>query len=358
MRSTTLGLILLLSTGPAASQAAPERDSHQTVERAVALAEQGRIDQALELLRPLADRPDASLEVLVNASRAAFSVGDEAAAEGWMERAIELAPGSEAARGYGFYLGQQGRFADARRVLAPYVELRGDDAAAALALATADLKIGALDDAARVLERLPEDHPGAILLRGELALERLEPHRARRLLESVWESHPPELELDLRRLLAQVYLAIGDAPRAVEMLTGLERDPATSLVLSIAHYQSGEPERAAETLAPLAAQVAAVDDAAPPSVVDLAVRVATEYSRALVASDRAEEVVDLMRRAVRLRPRSPEAWNVLGHALIATGDMEEARSAIQHYHDLKDALVAGDPEPLDAEEEDHATDAA
>ncbi|MDX1643989.1 MAG: tetratricopeptide repeat protein [Thermoanaerobaculia bacterium] len=379
MRSTVLvlPLLTLVLLTPVASAAQSENETRRTVDEAIRLAQAGRVEEAIQtleqrasedglpapalgllgalyldvdrperalaVLQPLAERPEASTLVLVSAARAAFALGDVDATEGWMGRAAEIAPESEAARRFGLYLGQHGRFAEAYRILSAYVEGQPEDSAAALALATAALKIGLPARAATALERVPADDPGAILLRGELALRRGAPHRARELLERAWGSHPPELDADLRRLLAESYLATGEAAAARRLLEAAPiADPSTAVLLSRALYQTGEIEAAAEALEPWLGTVHQLSTGSPPAQVALAVEVATEYGHALVALDRAQEAAALLRIAVGLEPRAAAAWNVLGHALIAMGSMEEAREAIGRYHRLTEGPPASD----------------
>lgn len=275
------------------------------------------------------------VRALTESGRAALADGRREEAESLLRRAVALDPRSQAAQLYGSYLGSQGRFAEAVEVLKPFVAAHPEDRGSALAMAMASLQVGATEDAALALEGLPPEDPAAGLLRAELALRRGEVYRAREVLESVWGARPPALDLDMRRLLGEVYVTIGQAAEAVELLSGFEGDrPGLAILLSRAHYQAGDAEAAAEVLRPFERAIEAVDERSPEEQIVQAVGIATELGRALVALERAPGAEEALRRAARLRPSNAEIWNVLAHALIAQGKMAEAREAVGRYHHL------------------------
>lgn len=364
-----LAICLLLFGTPAVAQQSEADPLEQSVDQAVQLARNGRLDEAIQLLegqreatglpdgaqgilgtiylaagqpdaayrvlQPLALEESASHLVLTSAGRAAFAIGQVDEAEAWMRRAVALAPESDTAQQFGIYLGGEGRFEEAIQILRPFVAAHPEDHGTALALAMAALKIGAMEDASRALERLPVDGPAANMLRSELALQRGEPYRARELLESAWESRPPGLDLDFRRLLGEVYVTTGEAQRAVEILRGFEStQPGLALLLSRALYQTGDAQAAADVLEPHVQTLWAIDESSSEAQIVLAVGIATESGRALVALERASEAEDALRLAARLLPSDAETWNVLAHALIALGKTKAAREAAARYHDL------------------------
>ena len=247
---------------------------------------------------------------------------------------------SESARELGLRLGREQRYEEAVAVLSEYLPQQPDDAAVALALALAALKIGDTGIASEALGHLPDGDPAANMLRGELSLRTGDLSAARDRLEAAWASFPPEIELDLRRLLGEVYVSLGEPGLATELLRGHEEGrPTLAVLLSRALYQQGDADGAYRALAPWAGAARSTPADAPGDEIRLATGIAVELGRALVALDRPETAEPLLRHAARLLPDNPETWNVLAHALIALGDSDGARQALGRYQALSDGVT-------------------
>lgn len=291
--------------------------------------------QGLELLKPLAEEEDADPAVLYNAGRAALSLGRTGQAEPYLERSVALEPGTPAARELGLLRGAQKRYREAYRLLRPWVERHPEDEEARLAAALCAVQLRRVPEAEELLSTLSQTDPATGVLWGRLLLLKGEPHAALTVLEPLVEEVPPGLEADLRRTLAEASLEIGESDRAVRVLEGrTEGNPRSTLLLARALYQGGDPERALETLRPLAQPLleSGIDPEHPGR--PLASRTAGEYGRWLVNAGRNKEAVPFLRLATESRPRHKEAWKALGQALAATGDREEARAALERFQEL------------------------
>src|SRR5690606_3487534 len=65
----------------------------------LALAAAQRYEEALDIIAPLVERSDPAPDALVEASWLALGLGEQALAQRWLERAIDLDPRNEAAHG-------------------------------------------------------------------------------------------------------------------------------------------------------------------------------------------------------------------------------------------------------------------
>lgn len=301
---------------------------------AAAYLELGRAADAAALLGPLADAETAGAPLLFQASRAAAALGDAAKADAYLERAAAKDPRSAAARMLGMRYGATGRIDEACRLLLPYVDARPDDGEARLAAAFCTLELGQADVADGLLKDLPSEEPRVRLLRARLAVSRGQPADAIAQLESLAASPPPEVAHELRRVLAESYLAVGRAQSVVALLTGQTAADATlSYLLARAHQQAGDPGAAVATLAPFAARLTAQPPPPelPPS---LLAGMALEWGRALLALQRWPEAVTALQAATRLDPASAAGWQALVQALRGAGRREEAEAAMARLRTL------------------------
>src|SRR4051812_42012060 len=94
-----------------------------------------RPKEALAILKPLADAPDADPAVLFNAGRAALAVGQKNEGMEYFEHSVALAPGSPASRTLGLILAREGEPGHAYEVLRPWVAATPNDTEARLAAA-------------------------------------------------------------------------------------------------------------------------------------------------------------------------------------------------------------------------------
>jgi Flp pilus assembly protein TadD len=179
------------------------------------------------------------------------------------------------------------------------------------------------------------------MLWGHLLLLKGEPHGAVSLLAPLLAGEgapgtelPARLESDVRWVLAEAYLEIGDAAKAVEVLDGRVQNAASALLLGRARYQSGDLEGALSTLAPLAEPILSGEhDPQDPRWL-LAREFAREYGRWLVAAGRYEEAIPYLQIATEREPDRKESWQALGQALAAAGRQEEAQEALTEFQRL------------------------
>jgi len=162
---------------------------------------------------------------------------------------------------------------------------------ARLRIAAIDVAARRFDNASRLVAEVIKENPrdnDALILRGNIALEKNDPAAA----------------------IADLRAVLRDQPRAVGLLRTLAR----------AHIANGEAALAEESLR-------TAMEAAP---ADTAVRV--ELGQLLSQSGRGEQAVALLEEAVKQKPDSVPAREALVRAYIAANDLESARRAAE---DLK-----------------------
>jgi len=294
--------------------------------------ETGRPQEALEVLAPLAEADNAQPAVLYNAGRAAAALGDLELAARYLHRSSKMMPNSPAGREFGLLIARQGFDEDAYAFLRPWALQNPDDTEARLAAALIAVRLERAPDAEQLLSDLPQDDPGVRLLWGQVLLIKGDPWGALSYLKPLLDDSPAAMETDLRRSVAKAYIAVGEASSAIEMLEGrVGDDPSTALQLSLAYYQSGELEAALATLEPFAETVLDSDAETAPR---LLIEVALEYGRLMVLVGRREESIPFLRFATRHSPERAQAWQSLGQALAAAGQIEEAQVALARFQEL------------------------
>ena len=303
-------------------------------------AEIGLASDALEVLGPLAEGPDANPAVLYNAGRAAIAAGEEEAGEEYLARSVRTHSVSPAARLLGLRLGGRGQTAAAYRLLRPWALANPEDEEARLAAAVAALRLERVPEAAELLDGLANTNPRTRLLRADLSLQRRDPTTALELLAPLANDHPPEMNLDVLTLLATAYIELGRSAEAVALLEqrGGEH-PKLALLLAQAQYQGGDVAAALASLHPFAEPVLAADQVAdaPAPQRQLAGAIVLEHGRLLLASDRAAEAAVALERATELQPWSRDAWQELARAHAAAGEPEQARAAAERLRAIAEA---------------------
>ena len=294
--------------------------------------EAGKAAEAQAVLGPLAAAGDADPAVLYNAGRAALALGQKDDGRALLERSVEKVPSSPAARELGLLYGGEGRRLEAYRLLRPWALSHTDDTEARLAAALCALDLERPSEADELLAGLSTDDPKVRLLRGQLLLERQDPRAAIEMLKPLDTSRPQEVDFNLRRVLADAYLQVGQSAEAVRLLTGFEnRDPTTARMLAQAQYQGGDLDGALATLKPWADALLANEKPRAPLIV---AALALSYGRLLTAAGRHQEAVDALAVALRLDPASVEAWQADGQALTALGRRDEATQALARFKKL------------------------
>lgn len=304
----------------------------------VLLLEGGAVEPAWEVLAPLAQRDDATAPVLYNAGRAAMRLGRNGDAARLLARSYEREPASPAARELGLLFARQGKAVEAYRFLRPWALRAGNDVEARVTAASLAVKLDRPWEVEELLAGLPPGDPAVRLLRGQAyVLERDAPLALAELVP-LWNEHPPGMELEVRRALAEARLLAGQPGEARNILNGhVQGHPSLAALLARAHRLTGDAAAAQATLEPLVASLpsdpAAVADARVPAVV------AEEYGRALVALGFRSAGVEYLQRATVLHPQRLEAWVALAEAYEAGGQKAEAATARQRAEELRSAAA-------------------
>jgi tetratricopeptide (TPR) repeat protein len=299
--------------------------------------EAGRPKDALTLLDPIAETDAAGPLILQNAARAALALNQTAKAEKYLKVAVAKAPGSPAARDLGLLLGSQGRLEESYLQLRPWALAHADDAEARLSAAYDAVELDRVPEATELLAGLPDDNPRVRLLRGRLQLMQQKPREGMALLEPLLQNGPPELNLGVRRYLAEGHLAVGESKAAVELINGkVGDDPSLAILLGKAYYKDGDPANAAAVLEPFARNLLAGEPASS-SERSLMADLALEYGRALVASSKWPEAISALNRSTQLNPNGLQGWQLLGRAQLAAGQRDDANRSMERFRQIEGA---------------------
>jgi cellulose synthase operon protein C len=300
--------------------------------------EAGRPKNSLALLGPLADSGAAGPVILQAAARAALATGQTAKAEAYLVKAVEMAPGSPAARDLGLLLGSESRIDESYRLLFPWAKAHPEDKEARLSAAYGAVELDRPPDAEELLGGLPQDDPRVRLLRARLQLLQQKPHEALATLQPMLKDAPRELELNVRRHLSEAYLALGQSDEVIGLLQGKAgNDPSLSLLLARAQYRAGNPAESIALLKPLAPSLLGGEAPSTPAQRSFVLSFAVDYGQALVATENWTEAISTLEKAAQLDPRNPQAWQLLGRALVASGRREEGVKAMERFRDLQQA---------------------
>ena len=312
--------------------------------------EVGKPQEAMAVLKPLADAEDAEAAVLYNAGRAALLLNQVPEARTYLTRSVFKQPASPAARALGFLTAFDGRVVEAYSMLRPWALRNPDDVDARVMAASLALQLERPDDAAQLLAGLPEDQPALQLLRGKILVLKKDGPGAEALLRPLFVKHPEGMDLEVRRSLAEAELLAGHPAETVQLIDGRTAGhPALALLLARGQRQSGNAAAAAATLKPLAEKLpenaAGLGDPRP------AAGIAMEYGSLLMAGGHAQEAVPFLEKATRYYPQNPETWKGLAGALEASGRKEEARKAMARAEQAAkpSAPAAAEPAPTAAE---------
>lgn len=285
-----------------------------------------RPQDALAVLKPLADADSAEPAVLYNAGRAAFALKQQDLWLSYLKRAAALAPGSPAARDLGLVFMRQGQVVEAYSLLRHWTMANPKDAEARLAAASLAVQLERPGEAEELLLNQSQADPAIRLLRGRIQVQKGDGPGALALLEPLLAKHPKGMELEARRSLAEAYLLANRPADAVKVLTGKTGNhPALVLLLGRAQHRAGNAQAALATLKPLADKLpsdpSTLGDPRP------AAGIAVEYASLLVDGGHAAEAVPMLEKATRLYPASRDAWQTLGKAYDAAGRKADAVKA-------------------------------
>lgn len=309
-----------------------------------AYIELGRIDEAQALLDPVAATDAAGPALLFNAARAAFAKKQDDKGEGYLKRAIAKAPGSLAARALGLRYGRQGKIAEAYQLLQPWAQSHPDDGDVRLAAAFCAIQLGRGSEAETLLAGLPEENPQVRLLKARLLLSRGDPRGAVALLAPFEAAPPKEIDRDLRWVLGEARLELGEGAAAVALLEGhTDDDPDMALLLGQSYRQTGNPDKVLAVLKPFVDRLPADSAGIAEDRRAVFALIALEYGRALITSARWPEAVTVLEKATAFNPTNPAAFQVLGQALNGAGRRDEAQAALQKFQELSKNAPRKDP---------------
>jgi Flp pilus assembly protein TadD len=296
--------------------------------------------EALAVLKPIADTETADPAVLYNAGRAAFALGQKDVWLGYLQRAAQKAPASPAARDLGLVYMRQGQVVEAYGFLRPWALTNPNDRDSRLAAASLAVQLERPQEAEQLVLNMSQDDPSIRLLRGRIQMQKGDGPGALALLEPLQAKHPQGMDLEVRRSLAEAYLLANRPADAVKTLTGKAGNhPALVLLLGRAQHRAGNAQAALATLKPLA-------DKLPPDPSTLgdprpAAGIAVEYGSLLLEGGHAAEALPVLEKATRLYPTSRDAWQALAKAYDAAGRKAEAAKARTQAEQI--ALAAARP---------------
>ena len=319
-----------------------EEDSRVSQTLGALYLEADRPADAVTILTPLADSPEAEPAVLYNAGRAAAGVGDLDKAMGYLERSLAMTPVSPAARELGFVRLRQGNLMDAFLLLRPWSRLHPEDTGAQLAATSCAVALGRASDAEEVLMTLPLDLPAANILRGRVGLLNEDGWGALAVIQPLSESPPERLEPQVLSVLAESYLLVGQPESALQALEGKAgTDPDLVRLQARAQAAMGQQDAALQTLRPVAESLqSSIGPDSPDSDRILAAEVTADYGQMLSQAGRSSDALPPLEYATAVDPSNPEAWEWLSAALAAEGRDEESRTALQ----VSQVLRGTDPE--------------
>jgi Flp pilus assembly protein TadD len=289
--------------------------------------------EALAVLKPLADPEDAEPAVLYNAGQAALLAGQMDVGQVYLTRSVIKEPASPAARELGMLTARQGHVVEAYSMLRPWVLRNPTDAEARLVAANLAVQLERADDAMQFLSGMPEGDPAIRLLRGKALVLKKDGNGAIALLAPLVANHPKGMDLEVRRSLAEAQLLAGKPAEAIKLIDGKTAGrPALVLLLARAQRQAGNAAAATAALKPLAdklpANANAIGDPRP------AAGIAMEYGSLLLDAGRAAEAVPFYQKSTSYYPRNADAWKGLARALDAAGRKPEAQKALAQAAEL------------------------
>jgi predicted Zn-dependent protease len=310
-----------------------------------------RPQDALAVLKPLADAPDAQPAVLYNAGMAAGLLHQVTVAQNYFSRAVVQQKDSPATRELGLLLARQGKVVEGYSLLRPWSLRNPADGEARLTAAALALQLERPADAEQLIEGMDPNDPAIQLVRGKILVQKGDGKGAVTLLTPLMAHHPASMEPEVRRTLAEAYVLAGQPAPAVDLLKGrVANHPTVALVLARAQHKAGDLLGAMVTLRPFADQLPAdakgLGDPRP------AAAIAVEYGRLLVDAGRSQEAIAVLEKATRILPQSPETWVALSQAYGAAGRRADSQTAAARAETLARSAAAppaaappGQPKP-------------
>ena len=307
-----------------------------------------RPQDALAVLKPMADAPDAQPAVLYNAGMAAGLLNQLTVAQNYFSRAVVQQKDSPATRELGLLLARQGKVVEGYSLLRPWSLRNPADGEARLTAAALALQLERPADAEQLIEGMDPNDPAIHLVRGKILVQKGDGKGAVTLLAPLMAHHPAGMEPEVRRTLAEAYVLAGQPAPAVDLLKGrVANHPTVALVLARAQHKAGDLLGAMVTLRPFADQLPAdakgLGDPRP------AAAIAVEYGRLLVDAGRSPEAIAVLEKATRILPQSPEPWVTLSQAYGAAGRRADSQTAAARAETLAKSAQGAAPQPQPAQ---------
>ena len=290
--------------------------------------QQGKAQEALAVLKPLADARNADPAVLYNAARAAFALKQVEAGAGYLQRGAQAAPASPAARDLGILVMRQGQLVEAYALLRPWVRLtrRTPRRASPRPRSPCSSSVRRRPRDASPRPACPKDDPAIQLLRGRVLHPEGRRRRGGRPARAS-RQEPPAGD------------GSGDPPRPGRGLSagepaGRRREAARRARRAAPRpgapprprpAQGGERRRRPGHPEAVRRQAAGQCGVGGRSAARLGI--ALETGALLTEAGRAAEAVPVLEKATKLYPQSPPAWEALAKALDAAGRKDEAAKA-------------------------------
>jgi len=131
-----------------------------------------RPQEALAVLKPLADVETADPAVLYNAGRAARALGQNNVWIGYLQRAARLAPASPATRDLGFVYMGEGQVVEAYSLLRNWARQNPSDSEARITAASLAIQLERPKEAEELILNMPQGNPAILLLRGRIQVQK------------------------------------------------------------------------------------------------------------------------------------------------------------------------------------------
>lgn len=290
---------------------------------ALRLIDEGRPREAIPLLEEAARKEPGSAAIHFHLGYALSLAGENERAIAAFRRTLEIDPEIRAARlNLAHLLLGEGRPAEARTLLEECLKQDPDDAKSAFLLGRALAETGQWRAAAEAFEAAARKQPSGLETAMALA-HAWERAGERQKAAEVYARFPDEpAALERLGVLKLEMGALEDSIRHLEAVRARSASPAVLYALSTAYLRNRQPEQSAA----VAASLIALEPSNP--------ELRLFYGRLLRDQKKYAEAAPQFQEAVRLAPRSGEAWNELAAVLMLLRQYEPALAALDKARDL------------------------
>ncbi len=305
-----LGALLVFQQGDPLAEAGAHLDA-------------GRYAQAVELLKPLAEKNPESIAIRFNLALAQSLAGNDVEAMAGFRKALELKPDLYEARlNLAQLLVKGEQFGEASTLLDACLQTKPEDPkalylAGRAASGQSDF-VKAAAAFAKSLELNPKDE-GLGLELADLYEKTKQPAKA----AEIYARYPDNAAAQERR--GVLLINAGEYPKAIEALELARKSsptPAVLFALATAHLRNKNPEEAIALAAKLVE--------AEPGNFDMRLF----YGRLLRDQKRYEEALPQFLAAVKVKPAAGDAWNELTAMLLLTKRYEQGLMTLEKAREL------------------------